>query len=385
MEQQLFIREPVPQTRATKGFVHRQLRETVDFRRLPRRFRSTLENHVRDSTNIDQSTIQHYDNHFFLENTRRPRTKASISRNEFRPQQFTDLRGSALSDKSFTGAIRTDGIALKFICERPSHATEATLTPVDIATEIDLNSATVWGLDPGLRDVFVACDGVGTGAGQSRQRHRFNEALRYIFRNFEAMKGYYTTGLKKLKYHNYRNKQKALTEMCKRLFTGSRKYQEGNLDIQQANLQKWKPLAPSDNAGEAERPTVVAFGSATLVGLRGNVPSPTKIFRKALLNYVKSTRRNLPCSRKYVVMIDEYFTSQICPRCYTRSTFNQCDNSNMKIHPVLNCRTCNTRWNRDHMARLNLRSILLYMAANNNNRPEEFRRDEAILILIWII
>ncbi|KAG2177978.1 hypothetical protein INT43_003231, partial [Umbelopsis isabellina] len=147
--------------------------------------------------------------------------------------------------ETFTGAIRTDGIALEFICERPSHATEATLTPVDFAAEIDLNSATVWGLYPRLRDVFVACDGVGTGAGQSRQRHRirktstgeyyqlcgfksaaikrakhdranvdarhlisntpstrtckcvqFNEALRYIFQNFEAMQGYYTTGLK---------------------------------------------------------------------------------------------------------------------------------------------------------------------------------------------
>ncbi|KAI7905117.1 uncharacterized protein BX663DRAFT_559339 [Cokeromyces recurvatus] len=84
---------------------------------------------------------------------------------------------------------------------------------------------------------------------------QFNEALRYIFRNFEAIKSYYTIGLKKLKYHSYRNKQKALTEMCKQLFTGSRKYQEGNPDIQQANQQKWKPLSPRDNAGEAERHT----------------------------------------------------------------------------------------------------------------------------------
>ncbi|CEP07818.1 hypothetical protein [Parasitella parasitica] len=66
--------------------------------------------------------------------------------------------------------------------------------------------------------------------------------------------------------------------MCKRLFTGSRKYQEDNPDIQQANQQKWKPLAPRDNAGEAERPTVVAFGSALFGGLRGNT-EPTK-FKK---------------------------------------------------------------------------------------------------------
>ncbi|KAI7898634.1 uncharacterized protein BX663DRAFT_524214, partial [Cokeromyces recurvatus] len=73
--------------------------------------------------------------------------------------------------------------------------------------------------------------------------------------------------------------------------------------------------------------------------LRGKTPFPTKVFRKALLNYVKSTRRNQPNSRKYVVMIDEYFTSQICPRCHTRSTSNQRDNSNMMIHTVLNCQS----------------------------------------------
>lgn len=71
MEQQIVIREPVPQTRATKGFVHRQLEEIVYFRRLPRRFRSTLENHVRDSINMQQPTIQRYSAHSFLQDTRR--------------------------------------------------------------------------------------------------------------------------------------------------------------------------------------------------------------------------------------------------------------------------------------------------------------------------
>ncbi|CEP07817.1 hypothetical protein [Parasitella parasitica] len=233
MEQQITIREPVPQTRATKGFVHRQLAEIVDFRRLPRQFRSTLETYVKDSINLERPTIQKYINHSFLENTQRrsraadpiqrqrhndllpqkktaidafvARTKAIISREEFRPEQYTDPRGArlfnilpiytlqqryvqinlsgisriikpsrimpsvsvnedmkdicwslfdmsrigfrsrydldgkALSDKRFTGAIRTDGIALEFICDRPYVAAEAALTPADIATEIDMN------------------------------------------------------------------------------------------------------------------------------------------------------------------------------------------------------------------------------------------------------
>ncbi|KAI9473805.1 MAG: hypothetical protein EXX96DRAFT_610687 [Benjaminiella poitrasii] len=277
---QVIIREPVPQTRAKKGFVHRQLGEIVDFRRLPRRFRSTLENHVRDSINMEQPTIQQHVNHSFLENTRRSsraadpvqrqrhndilpqekaaiddfvaRTKSSVSRNEFRPKQFTDPHGArlfnilpiyslqqryvqinltgisriirqsrirpsvtanedmkdvcwslfnmghigfrsrngldrkALSNKSFTGAIRTDGIALEFICERPSHAAET-----------DLNTATVLGLDPGVHDVFVACDGVGTGTGQSRQRHRIRKTSTS---EYYQLSGFKSAAIKRAKH-----------------------------------------------------------------------------------------------------------------------------------------------------------------------------------------
>ncbi|KAI8989428.1 hypothetical protein BDB01DRAFT_895272 [Pilobolus umbonatus] len=111
-------------SRATKGFVHRQLEEIVNFRKLPRQFHSTLENHVRDSINMDQPTIQRYSTHSFLENIRRrsreadpnqgqrhndllaqekadidgfvAMTRTSIARSEFRPEQFTDPHGARL-------------------------------------------------------------------------------------------------------------------------------------------------------------------------------------------------------------------------------------------------------------------------------------------------
>ncbi|KAL0091261.1 hypothetical protein F4703DRAFT_1411542 [Phycomyces blakesleeanus] len=184
-----------------------------------------------------------------------------------------------LLDKSFTGGILTEDIALESIFERPA--------PAGIATKIDLSTTILWRLDPGVRDAIVACVGAGAGAGQNRQSHiirktstgeyyqlsgfksatikrarndrvnvderrlisntlstrtcnwdQFNEALRYTFWSFEATKGCYSTSLRNLRYHSYRNKQKTLDEMCKRLFTGSIKYREGVCDIQQANHQK---------------------------------------------------------------------------------------------------------------------------------------------------
>lgn len=85
------------------------------------------------------------------------------------------LEGKPDSDKSFTGAIRTDGIALEFICERPVLAAEIPLTPTEIAERIDLNTATIWGLDPGLHDIFVASDGAVAGVEDVAQRHRIRK------------------------------------------------------------------------------------------------------------------------------------------------------------------------------------------------------------------
>ncbi|KAG2230706.1 hypothetical protein INT48_003713 [Thamnidium elegans] len=105
--------------------------------------------------------------------------------------------------------------------------------------------------------------------------------------------------------------------------------------------------------------------------LKGNVPAPTKVVKDSLIKFARERNRKVPT---YVVMVDEYLTSQICPRCQTRTTSNEKNSSGLKIHPVLKCSTCDTRWNRDHTASINIRSVFLYMAQNNSNRPEAFRR-----------
>ncbi|KAL7312785.1 hypothetical protein PS15m_008510 [Mucor circinelloides] len=167
-----------------------------------------------------------------------------------------DLDGKALSDKRFTGAIRTDGVGTGAGQDRQRHRIRKTSTG-EYYQLCGFKSAIIKRAKHDQANADARRLISDTPSTKTCNWDRFNQALRYIFRNFQTIKGYYTTGLRKLKYHSYRNKQKALTEMCKRLFTGSRKFQEDNPDIQQANQQKWKPLAPRDNAGEAERPTVI--------------------------------------------------------------------------------------------------------------------------------
>ncbi|ORE04287.1 hypothetical protein BCV72DRAFT_337371 [Rhizopus microsporus var. microsporus] len=175
----------------------------------------------------------------------------------------------------------------------------------------------------------------------------------------------------KLHFRNYRKKQKALNEMFKHLFSGSHKYGSGDsFEIHQRNSEKYKPLLPSNSQDERTRPVVLAFGAVRFGVLRGNVSAPRKLFRAAFLHDVKQPKSTLQRhdlhDPKYVMMIDEYLTSQICPRCQIRTTTNQPDAYELKIQAALNCQTCNTRWNCDHMASVIIRSIFLH---TRSNRP----------------
>ncbi|CEG77613.1 hypothetical protein RMATCC62417_12328 [Rhizopus microsporus] len=102
--------------------------------------------------------------------------------------------------------------------------------------------------------------------------------------------------------------------------------------------------------------------------------APSKLFRTAFIHDVKQPKPTLQRhdlhGPKYVVMIDEYLTSQMCPRCQTRTTTNQLDACELKIQSALKCQICNTRYYCDHMASIIIRSIFLHMTSN---RPEIFR------------
>ena len=141
-----------------------------------------------------------------------------------------------------------------------------------------------------------------------------------------------TTPLDNGNFKLYGKKRKALTEMCKRLVTGSAKYSNEMPLVQQLNPSKWKPITPTDQFQEKQKPVVIAFGAARFGNLRGNVPAPTKAFKQALMDFIKApppqVQRQDLYGPRYLVMVDEYLTSQICPICQTRTTQKTLDNDN---------------------------------------------------------
>ncbi|KAI8090697.1 hypothetical protein BDF21DRAFT_411851, partial [Thamnidium elegans] len=83
--------------------------------------------------------------------------------------------------------------------------------------------------------------------------------------------------------------------------------------------KKWKQLSPGDGPEESNKPVVLAFGAAMFGNLRGNVPAPTKVVKDSLIKFARERNKKVST---YVVMVDEYLTSQICPRCQTRTNLN---------------------------------------------------------------
>lgn len=217
------------------------------------------------------------------------------------------------------------------------------------------------------------------GSFKTAPRNNLEETLRTTFQNFLQVRNFYNFCQRSLRFTLYNKRQRALTEICKRLLTGSEKY-TSLPPIQQSNPLKWKPLTPSDQRHEQQRPIIIAFGAAQFGALRGNISAPTKALKKALNHFVKTphyirTQGPHPYNRRFLVMVDEYLTSQICPRCQTRTVARVRDAiNNRSVHSVLNCQTCGTHWNRDHMASMNIRSVFIYMANNQNERPPPLQR-----------
>ena len=67
--------------------------------------------------------------------------------------------------------LRTDGVALEFIFRKPLPPTTDFKTPASFENWIRYGAhrTTIWGVDPGLTDVFVAAD------GDNEDRHRFRK------------------------------------------------------------------------------------------------------------------------------------------------------------------------------------------------------------------
>ncbi|KAI8078535.1 hypothetical protein BDF21DRAFT_420750 [Thamnidium elegans] len=84
--------------------------------------------------------------------------------------------------------------------------------------------------------------------------------------------------------------------------------------------KKWKRLSPGNGLEASNKPVVLAFSAAMFGNLRESVPASTKVVKDSLIKFARERNKKVPT---YVVMVDEYLTSQICPRCQTRITLNE--------------------------------------------------------------
>ncbi|KAI8886880.1 hypothetical protein K501DRAFT_308589 [Backusella circina FSU 941] len=131
-------------------------------------------------------------------------TRKEISSKTFRPAKYTDLRGdihvsyfkdaerpelcysrlnmskvgflslepirSSDESKGFTGAIRTDGVGIDFICEKQVPKKSYPTTLASIKKDIGDNlKAVFWGLDLRIREVFVASDDIAKESHKVRR------------------------------------------------------------------------------------------------------------------------------------------------------------------------------------------------------------------------
>ncbi|KAL1926167.1 hypothetical protein VTP01DRAFT_6032 [Rhizomucor pusillus] len=320
----------------------------------------------------------------------------------------------------FWNQIITDRYDLMFVFKKPKEEYQPQ-DPDSIRKIIDDPDTIVWSVDPGVIDIITSVDGVVDEPHRIRQtsakeyyylcgynramdkRNKYMqqspdtkelvdaipsvktaslqslvESIEYRMNHYHNICEFYHRKFRynKLKFKSYVNKQKGLAEIAKRLLGGSDKYRPDrevtshSLDFTRQN-QGCHAESPWDTATEKEKPVVVAFGDGSFSGsMKGKITAPTKSVFHALKQY--ALQRKAPT---FILKTDEYLSSQICPKCHTRSLQNLQDKTNSKIHAVLRCKTCSTVWNRDVVTALNIRRILIHMAKSKSEKPAEFKRE----------
>ena len=313
--------------------------------------------------------------------------------------------------RRFWNVVRSDGVAIDFLFGRPKRETtvaEKTVTDIGLDPKRDR----VWGVDPGITDVFVAADGNGNESHEIRRTStrefyhisgwnkargieerwrreaspelqvllknmpsaktasvtKFDDFIRYVLRGYTELVRFYDDKWRRLRFQRYRGRQKALAEVCKRFTTGSKKYSTSvpfDLPDPPGPHRGWKRQKPH----EEPKRTVVAFGdgmfSMTMKGKRAGV---SRLLFRALRHHDRLGHLTL-------VKVPEFNSSRVCSRCQELSLDHVCDEaSGDSLHAVLRCKSCDTVWNRDVNAARNIRHIALHMATNENEVPKVFQR-----------
>jgi hypothetical protein len=286
--------------------------------------------------------------------------------------------------RRFWNIVRSDGVAVDFLFGRPKRPTTFTeKTIADIG--LDLTKDRVWGVDPGITDVFVAADGNEDESheirrtstrefyhmsGWNRAREieegwkreagpelrvmldhmpsaktasvsAFDGYIRYVLLEYKKIVRFYDERWRILRFQRYRGRQKALSEVCRRFTKGSKKYPPSDPSMLlnspvSDSRKKWKRR----EAHEDDRRAVVAFGdgmfSPTMKGKRAGV---SRLLFRALCRHDRLGHLTL-------VKVPEFRSSRVCSRCQELTLDHVRDEASRdaSLHAVLRCKSCDTVW-----------------------------------------
>ena len=279
------------------------------------------------------------------------------------------------ANRRFKDEILTDGKAVTVVLRREKTGSEEGAEPVLRADDYD----TIWGIDPGMRDMFVGADNHDTslrcssaefyndakftysnaktklwrdsdpaikGIERSMPRRRsadasvFSTYIKYLLRHIETLQTFYgAQRFKNLKFLRYCASKKKLAKLCRALTarSGSR--------------------------------TLIGFGDwsvATASGvIKGCRPGPSTRLRRELRKYAT------------VLDVDEFRTSKTCNCCKQRNLSNMIHRlrdgqtgtfMSKKVHSVLHCGTSgclSATVNRDVNASRNILEITVALLKGN--------------------
>jgi hypothetical protein len=255
----------------------------------------------------------------------------------------------------------------------------------------------------------------------------FEQYIAYSTAHYERLTEYYGQRFNKLRFNQFRGRQRAIVEAASIFFNNSKKYGDPDNVTPRAKRNKNKrkrrfnPARPHNPAldghvgypraarvdppegahvvyppgDEVQNPrdpdrwrrerrstpngvrTIIAFGDGTFnTNMPGHLPSSCK----KILKQLRHIERRVGPEVLIICMIGERHTSSMCssthPHCRARfeRPFHS-DNSPKPVnflHRVRICETCGTRWHRDvNSARL-IRYLFTYMQAHGDERPAAF-------------
>ncbi|CEP15642.1 hypothetical protein [Parasitella parasitica] len=284
--------------------------------------------------------------------------------------------------------MQTNGYYVEFTFKKKlvKKSTSKPLTTADFCEDIKNNQFLIWGVDPGVTDIYTAAD---SGDASKRERIKRTSCKEYYHicgfnlakqkrmqhQNNNLQDFDFISKLPILKTSNLIDFVNAAAQRLINYQRTSAYYNYDNCSIgekkQTSTIDKWILSPPKDKATDSSVKTrIIAYGNASFgTSMKGKLPASSKRITEAVKKLSKDSKGT------YLVYVDEYLTSQTCNKCRQQKLTNlNAAGSKRKVHAVLKCNSCDTVWNRDVMASKNIYFIMHYMSQHNNERPPEFAR-----------